>query len=75
MRNNEAYSTTSGLLIGLGIPDFLASLMILTSKAKTASNTILWRTALATWISLGLFLIFQFLVLDYLTSPYPGNYF
>lgn len=71
LRTSNAYLATSTVLVGAAIPDFGASFMLLAGKFSSR-QTAVWKLAVFTWISLGMFLTAQFLVLDFISSPYKA---
>ncbi|KAJ3254493.1 hypothetical protein HK103_007129 [Boothiomyces macroporosus] len=70
MRQDNAYCAPAAFFLGLALWDILQSLALLLSKLKTASKTPIWRVASVTWIFMATFFVLQYMVLDYITSPY-----
>ncbi|KAJ3315128.1 hypothetical protein HDV04_004269 [Boothiomyces sp. JEL0838] len=69
MRDFNAYGTPSGIFLGLAFHDFATASVILFSKLDSAKS-FLWQSSFFTWIILALFIIAQFIGLDYFMSPY-----
>ncbi|KAJ3320102.1 hypothetical protein HDV06_005667 [Boothiomyces sp. JEL0866] len=70
MRQDNAYTTTAALFLGLALWDISQSLGLLLSKIKSANHTPIWKLASVTWIFITTFFVLQYMILDYITSPY-----
>ncbi|KAJ3272510.1 hypothetical protein HDV01_005461 [Terramyces sp. JEL0728] len=70
MRQDNAYCSPAAIFLGLALWDICQSLSLLLSKLGTASKTPIWRVASVTWVFMSVFFVLQFMVLDYITSPY-----
>ncbi|KAI8899687.1 hypothetical protein BC833DRAFT_647692, partial [Globomyces pollinis-pini] len=67
MRDYDAYLCTSGILLGIASQElFAAAKLLLTIQARTT----LYIVAIIAWISIFLFIIVQFITIDYISSPY-----
>lgn len=69
-RQDSAYVTPAAIFLGLAFHDIVSSLYLLLSKVTTAYKTPIWRVASVTWIFMAIFFVCQFIILDYITSPY-----
>ncbi|KAJ3272511.1 hypothetical protein HDV01_005462 [Terramyces sp. JEL0728] len=69
-RQDSAYVTPAAIFLGLALHDIVSSLYLLLSKVNTAYKTPIWRVASVTWIFMAIFFVCQFIILDYITSPY-----
>ncbi|KAJ3269016.1 hypothetical protein HDV01_001943 [Terramyces sp. JEL0728] len=70
MRDYNAYIIPSCVFVGFAIHDLFIAILLLGSKARKASDTILWKLALLTWLLILVFVFFQVVVLDFYASPY-----
>ncbi|KAI8895368.1 hypothetical protein BC833DRAFT_601474 [Globomyces pollinis-pini] len=70
MRSPTAFLTPATLLLGLAISENVSSLNLIISKWINASNTNIWRVSVICWFIVSIFLIFQIIILDFLSSPY-----
>ncbi|KAI8896401.1 hypothetical protein BC833DRAFT_553814 [Globomyces pollinis-pini] len=71
MRQDNAYLAASAMIIGIAYHNSASALVLILSKATTAGKGALWRLALLAWLVTTAFVVFQTIILDFITSPYP----
>ncbi|KAJ3321312.1 hypothetical protein HDV06_004416 [Boothiomyces sp. JEL0866] len=69
-RDYNAYLSTSGVMLGMGLHNLASAAYILIAKASVARKTVLWILGLFAFLSLSGFLGLQVFTIDYISSPY-----
>ena len=68
-RNHDSYVSLAGILLGAALPELISTLVVLLGRAESYKTT-MWILSFYSATMLLIYMISQFLVLDFVASPY-----